>query len=113
MLIDVTVMPRRLPFVGLFMQPAIYRVAARLVDGEEESARQVVQGRIAAAALVGPWRFDGVAGLAVTGLVGLGLTGLLVLLALRGREPPGCPRRAARSAGRGPAGQYRPAAAGA
>ncbi len=100
MLIDVTVMPRRLPFVGLFMQPAIYRVAARLVDGEEESARQVVQGRIAAAALVGPWQLAGVAGLAVTGLVGLGLTGFVGAVgAARGREPPGCPRRARRSAG--------------
>jgi hypothetical protein len=82
-LIDVTVMPRRLPFVGLFVQPAVYRVAARMVDGEEGGSRQVVQGRIAATALVGPWQLAGAAGLAVMGLIGLGLTGLLVLLALR------------------------------
>ncbi len=91
-LIDVTVMPRRLPFVGLFMQPAIYRVAARLADAEEENARQVVQGRIAAAALLGPRQLAGAAGLAVTGLIGLGLTGLLVLLALRvGVSRPAAP----------------------
>ncbi len=97
-LLRVTVMPRRLPFASLFAQPALYRVGARLVEGAGASAdeavgggaRQIAQGRISASALLGPWQMAGAAGLAVMALIGVGLAGLLLLLALRvgaGRAP--------------------------
>ena len=85
-LIDVTVMPRRLPFIGLFVQPAIYGIAARMA-GEERSDRQAAQGVISPAALIGPWQLASVAGLAVIGLIGLGLAGLVLLMALRVGQP--------------------------
>lgn len=86
LLVPVQIEPADRPWVGLFPRAMTYRLAARLLD--EPAQPRTVEGQIGIAPLIGPWQMGIAAMLALVALVGMGLTGLALLLALRSPTVP-------------------------
>ena len=90
--ISVTILSRRQPAVSLAAPERPYRVAVQMVEDDVRDRvlerRQVVEGRIVSAALVGPWQLAALAVSAAALLAIIVLTSTAMLLALRTRESP-------------------------
>lgn len=92
--IGVTILSRRQPTVSLSTQERPFRVAVQFVDDDghdlgrdrRRDHRQVVEGQIVSAALIGPWQVAALAGIAAAVLAIIMLTSAVMLLALRTGE---------------------------
>lgn len=85
LVVPVRIEPADRPWIGLFPQVTSYRLVAWLVD--EPARRRTVEGQIGLSPLIGPWQMGIAALLALVAIVGMGLTGLALLLALRSPAP--------------------------
>lgn len=84
--VPLEVRPLHMPLLRVSPQLVPFRVTARPVD--DPALRRSVDGEVTCLPLVGPWHLVALAVLAVVALVGSGLAGLVLLLALRTTPAP-------------------------
>ncbi len=84
--IPLEIRPQHPPLLRVAPLVVPFRLSVR--QGDDPSLRRSVDGEIACAPLVGPWHLVGAAVLIVVALLGSGLAGLALLLALRGEPAP-------------------------
>ncbi len=87
--VAVTVTPRRRVLAGL--APAVYPFRLVVRADRDPAARRVVEGRVLQQPLLGPWHFLFAAVGGLFAFFALGLSGLALLLALRGTLSPATP----------------------
>jgi membrane-bound lytic murein transglycosylase F len=84
--VGITILSRRQPAVGYASPESPFRIAVQMVSDDGQDRRQIVEGRVVSAALIGPWQMAVLAVIAVAVLATIMLTGAAMLLALRPGE---------------------------